>query len=380
MPIAATTPNAEVAPIADMAWRDGVCWDPSERAGPLGGGPVHRGYLDTATVGIPAERTRAAMHRGIEAWGRGIVGPDTYEPSIRHCRELFSALVGRSAADIAVGSQVSVVSAMVAASLRPRSTVLVPDLEFTSMVTPFEIAGHEVVTVRAGELIDRIDATCDLVAFSAVQSATGEVIDIESVADAASAAGAAVYCDATQAAGWLPLDAGHADVMVVSAYKWIGAPRGTVLMAAAPDARVALLTPIAAAWYAGATDRAMYGPGIALHDDARRFDVSPAWMNWLGTEAALSHIVELGVERIHDHDIGLANALREAIGLPPGTSAIVTVAATPEATARLHRAGLRFAHRHGRVRMAFHHGNDLDDVDRAADVLASRHLRPEATT
>src|SRR3712207_7087147 len=44
--------------------------------------------------------------------------------------------------------------------------------------------------------------------------------------------------------------------------------------------------------------------------DARRLDVSPAWLDWVGTAAALEYVEAAGVEAIHAHDVGLANRLR----------------------------------------------------------------------
>ena len=38
---------------------------------------------------------------------------------------------------------------------------------------------------------------------------------------------------------------------------------------------------------------------------------SPAWFAWVGTEPALELINEIGVEAIHEHDLGLANRFRE---------------------------------------------------------------------
>jgi hypothetical protein len=55
-----------------------------------------------------------------------------------------------------------------------------------------------------------------------------------------------------------------------------------------------------------------------LAGDARRFDVSPAWMAWVGGAPALELLEAVGTEAIHAHDVGLANRFREGIGLEPG--------------------------------------------------------------
>lgn len=87
--------------------------------------------------------------------------------------------------------------------------MLVPDIEFTSLLFPFLAhadRGVEVIIVGTERLVDAIDPTITMVAFSAVQSAIGEVADVEAIADAARQHGVLTAVDATQACGWLPLD------------------------------------------------------------------------------------------------------------------------------------------------------------------------------
>ena len=64
----------------------------------------------------------------------------------------------------------------------------------------------------------------------------------------------------------------------------------------------------------------------------------------------------------------LANRLRTGLGLEPGDSAIVS-AEVPDGLAKLERAGIIAAERHGRLRTSWHVYNDEADVDRVLDVL-----------
>ena len=77
---------------------------------------------------------------------------------------------------------------------------------------------------------------------------------------------------------------------------------------------------------------------------------------------------EIGIERIHEHDVALANRFREGLGLEPGDSAIVFCDA-PGGAERLERAGIRAAVRGGRVRTSWHVYNGDADVDRTLDAL-----------
>jgi len=107
-----------------------------------------------------------------------------------------------------------------------------------------------------------------------------------------------------------------------------------------------------------------------LADDARRFDVSPAWLSWVGTAAALRLFSELDMTEVRDHNTGLANRLRAELGKEPANRAVVSLP-DPDGSrmARLHAAGVAAAARAGRIRIAFHLWNDLDDVKLVLEAL-----------
>lgn len=177
------------------------------------------------------------------------------------------------------------------------------------------------------------------------------------------------YCDATQAVGWLPLDAGRFDALVCGAYKWLMSPRGSAFLTVS-ERLLERALPHSAGWYAGEDVHASYfGPPLRLAADARRFDLSPAWFSWVGTQPALEVIERIGVPAIHEHDVALANRFRAGLGLKPGNSAIVC-ADLPGAAERLQRAGIVAALRGGRLRTSWHVYNDAADVDRALAALA----------
>jgi len=175
--------------------------------------------------------------------------------------------------------------------------------------------------------------------------------------------------DATQAVGWLPFDAAPFDVVTAHAYKWMLSPRGTAFMAIRPK-RLETVVPHAAGWYAGEDPLAtFFGPPLRLAESARRLDTSPAWFMWVATAPALATIEEIGVDRIHAHDVELANRFRAGLGLDPGDSAIV-FCDVEGAADKLERAGIRAAVRRGRLRTSWHVYNTTADVDRTLDVLS----------
>lgn len=326
------------------------------------------GWLNTASYGLPPRPGWDALMAAQADWRTGRTSWEGWDESTRLARESFARLIGVEAADVTVGSQVSALLAPIATAQPDDTRVLVPDIEFTSAVFPWLARGLEVVTAPAAALADAIRPGVDVVSFSLVQSATGEVADYAAIVAAARSVGALVVVDASQACGWLPFDAGLADVVIVSAYKWLMSPRGSAFAYLAPSVRQRL-RPIAAGWYAGAdVHGSYYGLPMVLAEDARRFDVSPAWFSWVGTAPTLQLVEEIGIDAIHDHDVALANRFLAGLGQPPGNSAIVTVE-VPGAEQRLEKAGVRAAVRAGRVRASFHVYTTDDDVDLALDAL-----------
>ena len=328
-------------------------------------------YLNTASFGLPPRPAWDALQAALDDWRTGRTSWEHWGKATESARGSFARLIGVEASTVAVGATVSGFVGLVASSLPDGSRVLAPEIEFTSTLFPFLVEARRGVTVHtvpAAQLAGAIDETMDLVAFSAVQMATGEVADLAAIAAAARAHGALTLVDATQACGWLPLDGNACDIVVAAGYKWLLSPRGTAYMAVAP-ARLGGIVPSAAGWYAGEDVHTSYfGPPLRLAADARRLDTSPAWHSWVGAAPALALIEEIGVAAIHEHDLALANRFRAGLGEAEGDSAIVFVDA-PGAEEKLVRAGIRAAVRNGRLRTSWHVYNTDEDVARALTAL-----------
>ena len=329
------------------------------------------GYLNTASYGLPPRSAWLALQATLADWRSGRTSWEDWAAAGERARHSFARLIAADPATVAVGSQVSSLVGLVAAALPDGSRVVAPDIEFASNLFPFMVhadRGVEVVTVPTGQLVDAIDERTTAVAYSAVQSATGEVTELARVSAAAKAYGALTIVDATQAVGWLPVDARHADVLTCAAYKWLMAPRGSAFMVIDP-ALADRVRPLAAGWFSGDDVHASYyGPPLRLAKDARRFDVSPGWFDWVCTAATLAVVESIGVPAVHAHDVALANRFRAGLGLPPGNSAIVSVD-WDEAAERLAAAGIRAATRAGSLRASFHLYTTESDVDTAVEAL-----------
>ncbi len=329
-------------------------------------------YLNTASYGLPPRPAWEALQAALADWHAGRTSWEHWGDSAEAARAAFARMCSVPVEWVAIGANASTMVGLAAAALPDGARVLSAEGEFTSALWPFlaQARGVEVRTVPLAQLADAVDARTDVVAFSPVQSADGRLADLDAITAAAAQHGALTVVDATQACGWLPLDATRFDMLVCSAYKWLLSPRGSAFMSLRPEL-AERVTPHGAGWYAGDDPHSSYyGAPLRLATDARRFDVSPAWFSWVGTAPAVELLVEIGVEQIHAHALRLANEFRRGLGLEPGDSAIV--AADVEGAEELLRgSGVMAAARAGRLRTSWHVYNDDDDVERALEVLSA---------
>ncbi|NUR85254.1 MAG: aminotransferase class V-fold PLP-dependent enzyme, partial [Nonomuraea sp.] len=298
---------------------------------------VEPGWLNTASYGIPPRRAYAELQSVLADWSRGGSDWQPWDASVGRSRAAFARMVGAAAADVMISSTASQIMSTVATALPAGARVLIPEIEFTSNVFPWAVAA-QVEAVPADRLADAIGPGTDAVAFSLVQSATGYVAEVADIVAAAREHDALVIADGSQACGWLPVSVEGLDALACAAYKWLMAPRGAAFGYLSPRLRERM-RPLAANWYGGAGE-SYYGLPLRLQDDARAFDLSPAWFSYVGAAPALELLNELGVERIHEHDVALANRFRTGLGLEPSNTAIVSVDAPGE---RLAAAGIRAA-------------------------------------
>ena len=333
-------------------------------------GTPTRGYLDSATFGLPPRATLAAMEEALAGWRTGRRWRD-WEEDGEACRELFAGLVGARAEDVALVGTTSVATGLVAASLpvEEGANVVLYERDFTSAMLPFrtlEPRGVELRLAPLERLAEAVDEHTALVSVSLVQSAEGRVVDL----DALRAAGAPILLDATQAVGAYPVDLTGVDYLVAHGYKWLLCPRGLTFFYVSPERRLQL-EPLTAGWKSRLDPYADFYGLPELTPDARRLDVSLPWFSAAGGRPSLELFTSLGVDRIAEHNLGLAAALTRELGLPEPESPIVRfrVEDAEAAARRLQEAGIACSVRGGSVRLSFHLYNDEEDVALAAAAL-----------
>ncbi|MGW7468979.1 aminotransferase class V-fold PLP-dependent enzyme [Streptomyces xantholiticus] len=334
-------------------------------------------YLNTAVNGLLPHRSVHAVKALAQELGEGRPGGSGDYSAVTAARRSFARLTGVDEGRVAVGGSVSVHAGLIAASLPSGAEVLLPEGEFTSLVTPFAVRGDlKLRQVPLGELAEAVGPGTALVAFSSVQSADGRAADLVAVRAAAAAHGARTLLDASQSAGWLPLDAGAWDFTVTAGYKFLLCPRGVSFLTVTEEAQESLPAAHAGTFAAERPGQAdsMYGPITELARSARRYDEAPAYLAYHAAEQSLALLEEIGIGTVHAHDAALAGRFSAGLrrhGLEPvaGESAIVAVPGLGDRAEELGRAGILVSGRAGNLRVTFHLYNTPADVERVLDVL-----------
>ena len=338
-------------------------------------GSPTRGYLDTATYGLPPRATVAAVEQTLASWqGRG--SWLDWEQDGEACRELFAQIVGAQPEDIAYVAAASVAAGIVAASLPAEAgaNIVLYERDFDSVLFPWRSLaerGVELRTLPLERLAEGIDERTALVAVSLVQSSDGRMPDLAAI----KAAGTRLFLDGTQAVGSIPVSLEGVDYLVAHSYKWLLSPRGLCFFYVRPE-RLPEITPWLAGWKSrsdpvrGLLRRARARVGRA---PARRLD--PLVLGPGSPREPRADRDGSAPRRSASTTSPSRACSRPSWALAEPASPIlrVPVEDAEAAVERLKRAGVACSARSGSIRFAFHLYNDEEDVG-----LALEALRPAA--
>jgi hypothetical protein len=108
------------------------------------------------------------------------------------------------------------------------------------------------------------------------------------------------------------------------------------------------------------------------------YDVSLAWLPWLGAAESLELLVQWQADGALEDPVRLARDLAHGLGLEWGGSALVCAPIDDGVAARaaLAAAGIRASFRGTGIRLSTHVYNDAADVARAIEALAPVVVAP----
>jgi selenocysteine lyase/cysteine desulfurase len=257
--------------------------------------PREVAYLNAASWSPLPHAVLAAGHAGVERKARPWTwGADHQARQFARARAAAAALIGAAAEDIAivpsVGYGVATVGKILPIPRGARVLVLEDDHASPTLewLTRAEAGGFAVETVRRpedGDWTAAVLATITrpgaaplaLASISSVHWADGGVVDLDRVAPALRAAGAALLVDATHAVGVMAVDVRQSDpdFLVFPTYKWVLGPyaRAFLYVAKRRQEGGVPLEQTSHSRRAVVSERAPYLADLRFAEGARRFDM-----------------------------------------------------------------------------------------------------------
>lgn len=302
--------------------------------------------------------------------------------------------------DIAGGSSCTELLSSIAWAVMPQKheNVVSTDIVFPSTIYPFTRVSHytgcEIRLTRGHDgyasftgIVKNIDKNTAVVSISHAEYTGGQLYDLAALAEAAHAHGALLIVDATQSAGAIPIDApaSGADVIIAGSYKWLCGPFGAAVMYLAPRLQSKLEPGFVG--FRSHKDMWNLSPNrLEYPDTAKRFESGTMAFGCIkGLEKSIEYLADIGIQRIYEHNIALADRLIEGlVGLdievvsPVNISertSIVTCRVTDfdpvEIVKNLQERNIVVHKRQEFIRFSPHLYNDETDVDRAITELCS---------
>lgn len=169
-------------------------------------------------------------------------------------------------------------------------------------------------TPLTAALIEAIDERTTVVCLSAVQFATGSLVDVSAVVARAREVGARVIVDVTQLAGAGPVSMRDwgADALVTSGYKWLSTHGGVALLAV--NDQLLAENPRIVGWMGTDSPFDFRPESLELATDARRFELSTiAYSSAAGLRSSIDMLTDVGLPVLAGHASALAEELESSL-------------------------------------------------------------------
>ena len=359
-------------------------------------------YLNQASLGLVPRRSTEAMVDflvGVAQYGNVRLSDAVEEQILDGLRDAAAGLLDAPLRSIAVvgGASEALGQLAILAATAGGEVVLVAS-DFPSVTYPWlgarERLGTAVKWVEddpgqdlTAALVDAIHRGTTTVCVSAVQFATGSLVDVGEVVRRGHDVGARVIIDVTQMAGAMPVSmrSWAADALVCSGYKWLSSHGGVALLAVADE----LLHPVPPiVGWKGTEHPFRFEPTtLALASDARRFELSTiAYSSAAGLTTSIDLLTGVGVQALAGHAEALAHELVAAtaphgwapyreLDAPGASHHIVSLRHptlhVPAVQARLAEENhIVVSSRGGGIRVSLHAYNDSSDIELLAAAMA----------
>jgi cysteine desulfurase / selenocysteine lyase len=348
---------------------------------------------------------RAAVEHVAQVMSEEGFNQEDYVETLGQLRSSLAALVGVNPDMVSITRGTAHGISLLARGLdwKEGDNVVGARLEYPANLFPWMATRDRGVEMRLVEpeggrvtpeaVLSQVDGRTRVVALSFVQFWNGYRVDLAEIGAECRKRGVILAVDGIQGLGVLPFDLESmgADFVAAGAGKWLTGPPGVGFTAWRPEL-LERIDPVLVGT-GSMEDRINYfEPTFKYAGTARKFEESAiSWLDIAAFGAAVGLLLEVGIEVIEEHVLGLARRLAEGLverghaiiepwpREPEESSGIVSFnrpgATEAELLRDLHAAGVICRTHRDFVRLSPHFYNTEAEVDRVLEVLTPRAIQ-----
>jgi kynureninase len=286
-------------------------------------------YMISNSLGAMPRKTAQHLAEYAHTWAtRGVRGwEDRWWEMPIEVGNKIAPLIGAPAGSVSMHENVTSAHMVALSCIRPtggRRRIVCTEMDFPSMIYLYraqQAAGFDVhvvpaepdLTVRTDRLLDAIDSSAAVVAFSHVLFRTSYIMDPAPIVARAHEVGAVAILDTYQSAGIIPFDVGklNVDFATGGCLKWLCGGPGNAFLYTRPDL-LGTVQPSFTGWVSHRTPFSFdtrAATEFARGDAMRMMNGTPSIPAYYAALAGLDIIREVGVDRIRDKSRQLTGRL-----------------------------------------------------------------------
>jgi cysteine desulfurase / selenocysteine lyase len=284
-------------------------------------------HMNHAGVAPMSMRVRAAVEHVTQLMSEEGFAHEEYTEAVDGLRSSLATLVGVSPDQVSITRGTAHGISLLARGLdwREGDNIVGARLEYPANLFSWMANRDRGVEMRLVEPLDGrvtpeavlslLDARTRVVALSFVQFWNGYRIDLAEIGAECRKRGVIFAVDGIQGLGVLPFDleAMNADFVAAGAGKWLTGPPGVGFTAWRPEL-LERVNPLLVGTGSVEDRMAYFEPRLEYASTARKFEESAlSWLDVAAFGAAVGLLLEIGIDAISEHVLGLAKRLSEGL-------------------------------------------------------------------